>query len=63
MTGIFECIFQLNDSNIGQITGENDWKSESFEIWCFKNPPVETRLGFLVKNEIFKPQILNDADS
>ena len=28
-----------------------------------KNPPVETRLGFLVKNEIFKPQILNDGAS
>ena len=48
---------------MGPITGENDWKSESFEIWCFKNPPVETRLGFLVKNEIFKSQILNDGGS
>ena len=58
MTGIFECIFPVKLLPIRPITGENDWKSESFEIWCFKNPPVETRLGFLVKNEIFKPQIL-----
>ena len=53
MTGIFECIFPVKLLPIRPITGENDWKSESFEIWCFKNPPVETRLGFLVKNEIY----------
>ena len=48
---------------IRPITGENDWKSESFEIWCFKNPPVETKAWILtaaaVKNERCKPQILN----
>ena len=48
---------QILDKSLEKMTG----KVSRLRFGVFKNRPAETRLGFSVKNEIFKGQILNDA--